>query len=90
LENDAVLACRPDVPEAVRQDIAVVGGRQPERWVMVAVEEAYIHCSKHIPLLKKVEKAIHWGTDDPACKGGDYFQAKKSPRPWDTRAKQER
>ena len=89
LENDAVVVCRPDVPEAVRQDIAVVGGRKPERWVMVEVEEAYIHCSKHIPLLKKVEKAIHWGTDDPACKGGDYFQAKKSPRPRDVRTKQE-
>ena len=90
LENAAVLVCRPDVPEAVRQDIAVVGGRKPKRWVMVEVEEAYIHCSKHIPLLKKVEKAIHWGTDDPACKGGDYFQAKQSPRPWDARTKQER
>ena len=90
LGNDAVLLCRPDVPEAVRQDIAVVGGRKPERWVMVEVEEAYIHCSKHIPLLQHVEKTIHWGTDDPACKGGDYFQAKKSPRPWNARTKQDR
>ena len=89
LENDAVLG-RPDVPEAVRQDIAVGDGRQPERWVMVEVDEAYIHCSKHIPLLEKAEKTIHWGTDDPACKGGDYFQAKKSPRPWNARTKQDR
>ena len=89
LENDAVLD-RPDLPEEVRQDIAVGGGRKPERWVMVEVEEAYIHCSKHIPLLEKVEKTIHWGTDDPARKGGDYFQAKKSPRPWHVRTKQER
>src|SRR5712692_1037246 len=88
LENDALL-CRPDVPEDVRRDLAVVGGRNPERWVMVEVEEAYIHCSKHIPLLQKVEKTIHWGTDDPACKGGDYFQARKSPRPWQARTKQE-
>lgn len=88
LENDALLG-RPDVPEEVRGEIAVVGGRKPERWVMVEVEEAYIHCSKHIPLLQKVEKTIHWGTDDPACKGGDYFQARKSPRPWHARTKQE-
>src|SRR5712691_4190370 len=80
LENDALLS-RPDVPEEVRGEIAVVGGRKPERWVMVEVEEAYIHCSKHIPLLQKVQKTIHWGTDDPVRKGGDYFQAKKSPRP---------
>ena len=90
LGNDAVLLCRPDVPEAIRQDIAVVGGRKPERWVMVEVEEAYIHCSKHIPLLQRVEKTIRWGTDDPACKGGDYFQAKQSPRPWKARTKQEK
>jgi predicted pyridoxine 5'-phosphate oxidase superfamily flavin-nucleotide-binding protein len=87
LENDALLR-RPDVPEDIRRELAVVGGRKPERWVMVQVEEAYIHCSKHIPLLKKVEKTIHWGTDDPAYKGGDYFQAKKSPRPWNVSTKQ--
>ncbi len=80
LENDA-LRRRPDLPEEVHQELGVLGGRQPERWVMVQVEEAYIHCSKHIPLLQKVEKTIHWGTDDPVRKGGDYFQAKKSPRP---------
>ena len=84
MENAALLN-RPDIPEEVRQDMAVGGGRKPERWVMVEVEEAYIHCSKHIPLLKKRDKAIHWGTDDVTCKGGDYFQAKASPRPWRAR-----
>jgi predicted pyridoxine 5'-phosphate oxidase superfamily flavin-nucleotide-binding protein len=54
-------------------------GRRPERWVWVAVAEAYIHCSKHIPLLRKLDKAIHWGTDDVAQKGGDYFGAKQEP-----------
>ena len=87
LENDA-LRHRPDIPDEVRQELAVLGGRQSERWVMVQVEEAYIHCSKHIPLLQKVEKTIHWGTDNPAYKGGDYFQAKKSPRPWHASTKQ--
>src|SRR5512135_2044933 len=29
------------------------GGRRPERWVRVDVEEAYIHCSKNIPKLTK-------------------------------------
>jgi hypothetical protein len=58
------------------------GGRNPERWVAVEVEEAYIHCSKHIPLLKKMDKVIHWGTDDQQLKGGDAFKAKSCPRPW--------
>jgi predicted pyridoxine 5'-phosphate oxidase superfamily flavin-nucleotide-binding protein len=46
-----------------------------ERWVKVHVEEAYIHCSKHIPLLKKLDKKIHWNTDDTKHKGGNYFDA---------------
>lgn len=40
------------------------GGRKPERWVRVTIEEAYIHCSKHIPLMKRMPKEIAWGTDD--------------------------
>jgi hypothetical protein len=79
IEN-AALMDRPDVPDEIRRDIAVEGGRKPERWVRVEVEEAYIHCSKHIPLLEKRGKTIHWGTDDVVCKGGDYFQAKTARR----------
>ncbi len=80
LSNEELLAW-PDVPDALRADMAAVGGRRPERWVLVTVEEAYIHCSKHIPRLKKVgEEMRHWGTDDVRAKGGDYFQAKIAPR----------
>jgi len=49
------------------------GGRRPERWVVVEVHEAYIHCSKHIPLLARLDKQVDWGTDDMKRKGGDYF-----------------
>jgi len=52
------------------------GGRQSVCWVLVEVEEAYIHCSKHIPLLAKLDKQLHWGTDDERFKGGDFFQVK--------------
>jgi hypothetical protein len=55
-------------------------GRRPERWVHVAVAEAYIHCSKHIPRLAKVPRVRHWGTDDVKRKGGDFFDAKASAR----------
>jgi uncharacterized protein len=51
----------------------IVPGRRPERWIVVTVEEAYIHCSKHIPKLQPVARTRDWGTDDPAKKGGDYF-----------------
>jgi predicted pyridoxine 5'-phosphate oxidase superfamily flavin-nucleotide-binding protein len=50
------------------------GGRRPERWVAVHVEEAYIHCSKHIPRLAKLDRQVDWGTDDAKRKGGDYFE----------------
>ncbi len=57
-------------------------GRQTELWVVVEVVEAYIHCSKHIPLLAKRPKEIDWGTDNARKKGGDFFHAKKCFRPW--------
>ena len=50
-----------------------------ECWVAITVDEAYIHCSKHVPLLEKKDKRIMWGTDDPAAKSDDYFQS--SPKP---------
>ena len=50
-------------------------GIVPERWIFITVEEAYIHCSKHIPHLKKLDKKIHWGTDKETHKGGDFFKA---------------
>jgi hypothetical protein len=67
-----------NLPQEVIQDINCKGKRRSERWVLVEIEEAYIHCSKHIPLLKKLDKAIHWGTDDVVHKGGDYFKVKAS------------
>nr|WP_093159053.1 pyridoxamine 5'-phosphate oxidase family protein [Saccharopolyspora antimicrobica] len=57
-------------------------GRTPERWVVVQVEEAYIHCRKHIPRMVPVLRQRSWSTDDGKRKGGDYFEAKGTPRPW--------
>ncbi len=51
-----------------------------ERWVVVSVDEAYMHCSKHIPLMQKVDLEVQWGTDDVRAKGGDYFGADKVSR----------
>jgi predicted pyridoxine 5'-phosphate oxidase superfamily flavin-nucleotide-binding protein len=56
-----------------------IPGRRAQLWVMVEVEEAYIHCAKHIPHLQKVPAqargARAWGTDDTRRKGGDFFGA---------------
>ncbi|NEE04287.1 pyridoxamine 5'-phosphate oxidase family protein [Phytoactinopolyspora halotolerans] len=52
---------------------ADIPGRRPERWVVVDVHEAYIHCSKHVPRMVPVPRTRDWGTDDRRKKGGDYF-----------------
>ena len=50
-----------------------------ECWVVITVDEAYIHCSKHVPLLEKKDKLIQWGTDDLLAKSDDYFQSTPKP-----------
>ncbi|MBZ4018278.1 pyridoxamine 5'-phosphate oxidase family protein [Streptomyces purpurogeneiscleroticus] len=64
----------PDLP------VDPVPGRRAQLWVAVEVEEAYIHCAKHIPHLQKVPRQERggdraWGTDDMKRKGGDFFGA---------------
>jgi uncharacterized protein len=82
LENEEILA-RDELPAGILESLLEEGGRKPERWVTVDVVEAYIHCSKHIPqMIKRSDVPQAWGTDDVVRKGGDYFKAKHSPRPW--------
>jgi hypothetical protein len=56
--------------------VDTVKGRLPERWVLVRVVEAYIHCRKHIPRMVPVDRVRGWGSDDALPKGGDYFGVK--------------
>lgn len=73
LDDDAFRLSYPrHVPDAIP-------GRRAERWVVVDVEEAYIHCRKHIPRMERVTEPRAWGTDDPARKGGDFFGARGTP-----------
>nr|WP_285750364.1 pyridoxamine 5'-phosphate oxidase family protein [Lentzea sp. NBRC 105346] len=55
-----------------------VDERKAERWVVVEIEEAYIHCRKHIPRMVAVDRNRDWGTDDVKRKGGDYFGVRSS------------
>lgn len=79
VDNDELLEYRDNLPDDVIEEIHQEGKKQPERWVMVEVEEAYIQCSKHIPLMKKLDKRIEWGTDNVVAKGGDYFKLQELP-----------
>lgn len=64
-----------DLPEQ-----AANPGRRPVQWVLVRVTEAYIHCSKHIPLMVPQSRVRHWGSDNPRHKGADYFGAAAQKR----------
>lgn len=77
--NDDLLQYTDKLPLDVIEEIRQEGKKCPERWMMIEVEEAYIQCSKHIPLMKKMDKKIDWGTDNMAAKGGDYFQLMDIP-----------
>ncbi|WP_416309370.1 pyridoxamine 5'-phosphate oxidase family protein [Saccharopolyspora sp. NFXS83] len=67
VEDAELRELHPDLP------VEFDRGRTPERWVVVEVEEAYIHCRKHIPRMVPVLRKRSWGTDDPQRKAGHYF-----------------
>ena len=67
-----------DCPTGVDGVLGVRGtsaSRLIEQWVYIRVQEAYIHCSKHVPRFQAVAKEIQWGTDDPKRKSSDYFRS---------------
>jgi uncharacterized protein len=51
--------------------------KTPERWVVVQIDEAYIHCSKHIPALQYKPEG-----EDSGRRAGDVFKAKNADRAW--------
>lgn len=73
------IASLPHIPASMVEATKLKKGRRPDAWIVVEVEEAYIHCSKHVPLLKRLDKQIDWGSDDDASKGGDFFKTKPAP-----------
>lgn len=70
----------PLLSERLRESGQSKTERRVEAWIVIDVEEAYIHCSKHVPLLKQLDKQIAWGTDDESAKGGDFFKVRSGPR----------
>lgn len=80
INGKAMIVENEDLPKKLPVDIAnqfiALEGSKLERWVFIEVEEAYIHCSKHIPRYQRTDKDIQWGTDDEVLKGGDYFKVK--------------
>jgi uncharacterized protein len=76
LDEDTFRGQHPGHDPQQRHDREGARGRRAERWVLVDVHEAYIHCRKHIPRMQRLPQKREWGTDDPGRKGGDYFAAR--------------
>ncbi len=76
VEDAELRSVHPDLPSDP------VPGRRALVWVRVTVEEAYIHCAKHIPHLQRAPKGTprDWGTDDQRRKGGDFFGVAEEAR----------
>ncbi|QPP10742.1 pyridoxamine 5'-phosphate oxidase [Streptomyces bathyalis] len=76
VEDEELRALYPDLADDQ------VPGRRAQLWVHVEVEEAYIHCAKHIPQMQKAQRrtARDWGTDDYKRKGGDFFGTARDAR----------
>ncbi|MFP8883331.1 pyridoxamine 5'-phosphate oxidase family protein [Streptomyces mangrovi] len=76
VEDAELRQAHPDLPSDS------VPGRRALVWVRVTVEEAYIHCAKHIPHLQRAPKGTprDWGTDDQRRKGGDFFGTAQAAR----------
>jgi predicted pyridoxine 5'-phosphate oxidase superfamily flavin-nucleotide-binding protein len=80
VENAAVEAFAPlfdRLPFATAPATSEDVKKTPERWVVVSIDEAYIHCSKHIPMLQPVPE-----DEETGRRAGDVFKAKQGDRPW--------
>ncbi len=67
---------KENIPEKFTSQIKELGidtDPKIERWVIINIDEAYIHCSKHVPSLSKGAKEIKWGTDDKKAKSENFF-----------------
>jgi predicted pyridoxine 5'-phosphate oxidase superfamily flavin-nucleotide-binding protein len=80
VENQAVEAFGPlfdRLPFATEVAESPEVKKTPERWVVVSIDEAYVHCSKHIPMLQYAPPEAEAGR-----RAGDVFKAKNGDRAW--------
>jgi predicted pyridoxine 5'-phosphate oxidase superfamily flavin-nucleotide-binding protein len=67
VDDGVVRGWHPDLP------VDDVPGRRPEQWVVAEVEEAYIHCSKHIPRLYRHSGDRRHRAHAAGPRKSDYF-----------------
>ncbi|MDT4989534.1 MAG: uncharacterized protein QOI74_3628 [Micromonosporaceae bacterium] len=66
IEDPTIRSKRPDLP------VDPVPARRAQVWVVARVDEAYIHCARHIPRMRKVPRQ-RGDADTPQPKKSDYF-----------------
>ena len=89
LENDELLEFLKQHPaseivfkDAVLSDIMNSDGGHLERWVILSITRAFVHCSKHIPPMARLDHEIQWGVKtEPHLHGGDYFAVAHPEKP---------
>ena len=75
LENDQL---KNLIKQTEIDKLAQFHQKRAERWVVIEVDEAYIHCSKHIPHLVDQKFSQDRVVDEPSKNTGDYFKVKSS------------
>ncbi len=81
LHVNGTAALRPDAEVRTRHPNLPVDpapGRRPELWIQVTVDEAYIHCSKHIPHLEPAPRTPQPASTRP--RDPHYFTTQPLPQ----------
>jgi len=89
VNGKAKIILKNDLPDALLSypDIQAHLQNNPDMfrivsYVLVEVEEAYIHCSMHIPMLQKIEVKSYEKKFPKNAKGGDAFGVAEVEREW--------
>lgn len=64
---------RATLHEHLEGAVDPTNAERTKTWVELEVEEAYIHCAKHLPRLSIEEFDPPWGTDDETAKRSSFF-----------------
>ncbi|MFE1251626.1 pyridoxamine 5'-phosphate oxidase family protein [Streptomyces sp. NPDC058735] len=78
--DPAMRRSRPGLP------VDAIPGRRPQMWVEIDVEEAYVHCSKHIPGLVRAQVPAQSRTPGRVPRNADEANGTGAggERPWGT------
>jgi hypothetical protein len=73
--NGRAAVLLPEHMAALDPDIPPPGnrGQEPAHWVLISVEEAYVHCRKRLPYLVPQQTPRDWADGSQLDRGADPF-----------------